>query len=95
MVILFCQPIEFDVHEFEEDQINLLAVEDYPPLPGAINGSIPWQISTFALPGTTPEPLPAWAELLELPPTPELVEKGVWWSTTTSSPMQRIHPALA
>ena len=73
---LLSNPIEFDVHEFEEDQINLLAVEDYPPLPGAINESIPWQISTFALPGTTPEPLPAWAELLELPPTPELVGEG-------------------
>ena len=69
-------PIEFDVHEFQEDQINLLAVENYPPLPGAINESIPWQISTFALPGTTPEPLPTWAELLELPPTPELVGEG-------------------
>ena len=32
--------------------------------------------ATFALPGNQPEPLPAWAELLELPPTPELVGEG-------------------
>ena len=68
-------PIEFDVHEFEEDQINLIAVENYPPQE-TINESIPWELSTFARSGTTAEPLPAWVELLALPPTPELVGEG-------------------
>jgi hypothetical protein len=68
--------IEFDVQEWNEDQINLLAIEDYPPIPGENNESSAWQISTFALPGAPPEPLPTWTELLELPPTPELVGEG-------------------
>ena len=69
-------PIEFDVHEFEEDQNNLIAIEAYPPPKGATNESSTWEISSFALPGTTAEPFPEWAELQALPPTPELVGEG-------------------
>ena len=69
-------PVQFEVHEWLEDQTTLLAVEDYPPLQKSENDSNRWELSTFALPGVTPEPLPIWTELLEIPPTPELVGKG-------------------
>ena len=67
---------EFDVHEFEEDQLNLISIEAYPPPPGADIESSPWEISSFALPGTPAEPFPEWVELQKLPPTPELVGEG-------------------
>ena len=69
-------PIQFEVHEWFEDQTTLLAVESYPPAQTSDNESNRWELKTFALPGQTDKPLPTWTELLELPPTPELVGDG-------------------
>ena len=73
---LLSNPIEFDVHEFEEDQINLLAVESYPPLPGATNESIPWQVSTFCSSRHHARAIASLGRVSWNPPTPELVGDG-------------------
>ena len=68
-------PISFDVAEWEEDKTNLWTVGTYPPGPDN-ESTAPWQLSVFSLPNSTDSPLPEWVELVELPPTPELVGDG-------------------
>ena len=68
-------PINFDVAEWQEDATNLWTVGNYPPDPED-DAKTPWQLKTFALPGDPVEPLPPWIELVELPPTPELIGAG-------------------
>lgn len=68
-------PIPFAVQEWQEDQTILWPVGSYPPAPGD-EALGPWQLSSFALPGTNPPALPNWVEMMELSPTPELVGDG-------------------
>ena len=73
---LVIQPISFEVVEWDEDVSNLMSIGDYPPDPKTeIKG--PWKLSTFSLSGRPEIPLPEWIELVELPPTPDLVGDGM------------------
>ena len=72
---LLSQPIPFSVLEWQEDATSVWPVGAYPPDPNS-DATGPWQLSSFALPEAEAAPLPAWVELLELPPTPELVGDG-------------------
>ena len=72
---LLLDPIAFSVAEWQEDAVSFWPVGTYPPDP-ASQAAGPWQLSAFALPGSPQPPLPDWLELLELPPTPELVGDG-------------------